>query len=240
MTTRTAVEGEPAFLLHQRPYRNSSQLLEVLSLHHGRVGLVAQGSRRAGRGMRALLQPFVPLRLSWVRRGELGRLTDAEPGSVALELSGAALLAGYYANELIISLTSRDDPAAELFAHYTNCLSELTSDPNVARNLRLFEHRLLRVLGFGLQLDVDCVSGSPLAANREYAFSLDDGARPTNGEPGYRGADLISLREERLDDAESLRTARRLLGEAISRHLGSRRLRTREVLREIDARGLIV
>lgn len=240
MTSRTAVEGEPAFLLHQRPYRNTSQLLEVLSLHYGRVGLVAQGSRRPGRGTRALLQPFVPLRLSWVRRGELGRLTDVEPGSSAIELSGAALLAGYYASELIISLTSRDDPATEVFAHYTTCLSELGSDDNVARNLRLFEHRLLSSLGFGLQLDVDCVSGSPLAADLEYAFSLDDGARPTSGEPGYRGADLISLREERLEDTESLRAARQLLGEAIARHLGSRRLKTRDVLRDIDARGLIV
>ena len=239
MTARIAVEGEPAFLLHQRPWQNSSQLLEVLSLHYGRVGLIAQGSRRQGRGMRALLQPFVPLRLSWVRRGELGRMTAVEPGSAPLELAGNALLGAYYANELIITLTSRDDPATELFAHYTNCVGELATGENVARNLRLFEYRLLGALGFGLQLDVETISGRPLSADLEYAFSLDDGPRPTSGEPGYRGADLISLREERLDDARSLRAARQLLGQAIERHLGSRRLKTREVLREIDARGLI-
>ncbi|MGD8324465.1 MAG: DNA repair protein RecO [Gammaproteobacteria bacterium] len=240
MSSRTAIDSEPVFLLHQRPYQNSSQLLEVLSLHYGRVGLIAQGSRRPGRGMRALLQPFIPLRLSWIRRGELGRITNVEAGSSAIELPGAALLAGYYANELVISLTSRDDPAAELFAHYTTCLNALASDANVARNLRLFEHRLLGALGFGLQLDIDCASGAPLFADREYAFSLDEGARPSSGQPGYRGADLISLREERLEDAGSLRAARQLLGEAIARQLGARRLKTRDVLREIDARGLIV
>lgn len=238
MTARLAVEAEPAFLLHQRPYQNTSQLLEVLSLHHGRVGLIAQGSRRPGRGMRALLQPFVPLRLSWVRRGELGRVTDVEPGDGATELSGNALLAGYYANELVITLTSREDPAAELFAHYTKCLSDLGTHDNVARNLRLFEHRLLGALGFGLQLDVDCASGSPIAADTTYTFSLDAGASPAHGGDGYRGADLISLREEQLHDKASLRAARQLLGEAISRLLGSRRLKTREVLREIDVRGL--
>lgn len=240
MSARAQVDNEPAYLLHQRPYQNSSQLLEVLSLHHGRIGLIAQGSRRPGRGTRALLQPFVPLRLSWVRRGELGRVTGVEPGSAALELSGTSLLAGYYANELVMMLTSRDDPAAELFAHYTTCLGELAAASDVARNLRLFEHRLLSVLGFGLQLDVDCESGGPLDQERVYAFSLEDGARPTSDESGYRGADLISLRDERLDDAQSLRAARRLLGEAIARQLGTRQLKTREVLREIDARGLIV
>jgi DNA repair protein RecO (recombination protein O) len=238
MTSRTAVEAEPAFLLHQRPYRNTSQLLEVMSLHHGRVGLVAQGSRRPGRGTRALLQPFIPLRLSWTRRGELGRLTDAEAGSGAIELNGNALLAGYYVNELMITLTTRDDPAAQLFAHYAQCLGDLEGNRDVARVLRLFEYRLLSALGVGLQLDVDCESGDPLVADRAYLFSFDAGARQTGNDSGYSGADLISLRDEQLETVESLRTARRLLGEAIARQLGSRQLRTRDVLREIDARGL--
>lgn len=240
MTSRTAVEAEPAFLLHQRPYRNTSQLLEVMSLHHGRVGLIAQGSRRPGRGTRALLQPFIPLRLSWTRRGELGRLTDAEAGSDAMQLGGNALLAGYYVNELVMTLTTRDDPAAQLFAHYAQCLGDLEDGPDVARVLRLFEYRLLATLGVGLQLDVDCESGDPLAANGVYLFSFDSGARQSDSSSGYSGADLISLREEQLDTVESLRTARRLLSEAIARQLGSRRLRTREVLREIDARGLTI
>ncbi|MFW6345531.1 MAG: recombination protein O N-terminal domain-containing protein, partial [Halomonas sp.] len=28
---------EPAFLLHRRPYRETSALVELLTLHHGRV-----------------------------------------------------------------------------------------------------------------------------------------------------------------------------------------------------------
>ena len=167
-------------------------------------------------------------------------MTAVEPGSAPLELSGNALLAAYYANELIITLTSRDDPAAELFAHYTHCVGELAAGEHVARTLRLFEFRLLGALGFGLQLEVEAVTGRPLSADQDYTFSLDDGARQTSGESGYRGADLIALREERLDGASSLRAARQLLGEAIARQLGSRQLKTREVLRDIDARGLIV
>lgn len=239
MSLRTAADREPAFLLHQRPWQNSSQLLEVLSLSHGRVGLIAAGSRRSGRDTRALLQPFVPLRLSWVRRGELGRMTAVEAGSAALSLAGTALYAGYYVNELVMALTSRDDPAAELFAHYTTCVNELNSADNVARSLRLFEYRLLNALGFGLQLEVDCISGKPLRDNVEYTYTLDAGARLASGEHAYSGADLISLRDERLDDSRSLQTARLLLADALARHLGSRRLKTRDVLRDIDARGLI-
>jgi DNA repair protein RecO (recombination protein O) len=239
MSSAARVDAEPAFLLHQRPYKNSSQLLECMSLHYGRVGLVAHGSRRIARGTRALLQPFRALHLSWLRRGELATLVDVEGRAAPYELAGEALLAGYYANELILSLTSRDDPAIELFAHYVTCLHDLDAGGELARSLRLFEHRLLSSIGVGLQLDIDYVSGEPLAAELEYAFTLDSGARRTRGEPGYRGVDLISLREERLHDPDSLRVARQLLGEAIARQLGSRRLKTRDVLRDIDARGLI-
>ena len=181
MTARTGAEAEPAYLLHQRPYRNTSQLLEVLTLGHGRVGLVAQGSRRPGRGTRALLQPFIPLKLSWTRRGELGKLTDVEAGSGALALAGNALLAGYYVNELMITLTSRDDPTAQLFAHYAQCLGELAAgDSSIARVLRLFEFRLLNELGFGLQLDVDCASGEPLLPDHKYLFSFDTIEEPAD------------------------------------------------------------
>jgi DNA repair protein RecO (recombination protein O) len=41
--SRRSVELEPGWLLAQRPYRDSSQLLEVLTSSRGRVGLVARG-----------------------------------------------------------------------------------------------------------------------------------------------------------------------------------------------------
>ncbi len=207
-------------------------------MSHGRVGLVAQGSRRAGRGDRALLQPFIPLRLSWIRRGELGRVTGVDTASTALELHGNRLLAGYYLNELLLRLMVRDDANPEVFGHYSECLSALVDTPSVARVLRLFEHRLLRSLGFGLPLSFDTVSHQPIDPDMTYEFDIDGGPRVVRSNQGYSGKHLISLREERLDDQESMQVARRLLGDALAIHLGSRRLKSRDVLQDIAARGL--
>ena len=88
MSEREQVQLERAYVLHQRAYRNTSQLLDCLSEHHGLVTLIAQGSRRAYKGQRAVLQPFLPLRVSWVRRGELGRLTHVELQHAAAPLAG--------------------------------------------------------------------------------------------------------------------------------------------------------
>ncbi|HUL82483.1 MAG TPA: DNA repair protein RecO [Gammaproteobacteria bacterium] len=242
MSERERVLLEHGFVLHQRAYRNTSQLLECLTAAHGRVGIVARGSRRAASGQRALLQPFAPLRLSWHQRGELGQLTLVEPATASYELAGQQLLAGYYANELVLRLTARDDPNAAIFSCYSRCLAELAGDAHVARTMRIFEMRLLQALGYGLELDADAGTGEPLHAERSYAFEAEHGLRIAAGDGEgtdvFSGRALISLREESLDDDDSLRTAQRLLGRILRVYLGERPLKSRLVLQDVVRRGL--
>jgi DNA repair protein RecO (recombination protein O) len=240
MTERQTVDLEHGFVLHQRPYGNTSQLIEYLSAGYGRVGLVARGSRRRPRGQRALLQPFIPLRVSWIRRGELGRLIDVDAVSAALPLSGNALLSAFYANELILRLTARDDPNAEAFAAYGACLQSLASDAGVSRALRIFELGLLRALGFGPELEVEEATHEPIVAERSYAFEAHTGPHRLEAHrpDAFRGSELIALREQNLDDAGHLRAARRILSVALEPHLEGRPLKTRQVLYEIVEKGL--
>ncbi len=242
MAEREQVLLESGFVLHQRPYRDSSQLLECITASHGRMGLVARGSRRAGTGQRALLQPFVPLKLSWVRRGELGRLTHVEAGGPSFALEGQRLLAGFYANELLLRLTARGDPNAEVFSCYSRCLAQLGEAPSFVRTLRVFELHLLRALGYGLELEGDATTGEPLREDSSYVYELERGLRRAAAEDTdtdrYPGRDLRSLRDEKLDDDASLRTAQRLLGRVLRVHLGERPLQSRLVLQDIVSRGL--
>lgn len=242
MAEREQVLLEHGFVLHQRPYRDSSQLLECVTAVHGRVGLVARGSRRTGNRQRALLQPFMPLRLSWLRRGELGRLTGVEPQGLGYELAAQHLLAGFYANELLLRLTARSDPNPEVFSCYSRCLARLAQAEHVARTLRVFELHLIEALGYGVALDGDAVSGEPLDAEARYVFELERGLRRAERDAGdtdvYSGRDLISLREHELGDESSLKTAQRLLGRVLRAHLGERPLQSRLVLQDIVSRGL--
>ena len=242
MSEREQVLLEHAFVLHQRPYRDSSQLLECMTAVHGRVGLVARGSRRAGSRQRALLQPFVPLRVSWLRRGELGRLTNVESAGSSYPLAGHGLLAGFYMNELLLRLTARGDPNAEVFSCYSRRLAQLTKPEQLARELRFFELELLNALGYGLELDGDSETGEPLRAECSYVYELERGPRRVENVDEdadvYSGRDLQSLRDRALHDDGSLRTAQRLLGRALKAHLGERPLKSRLVLQDIVSRGL--
>jgi DNA repair protein RecO (recombination protein O) len=242
MAEREQVLLERGFVLHQRPFRDSSQLLECMTATHGRVGLVGRGSRRAASRQRALLQPFVPLKLSWIRRGDLGRLTHVEADGPSYPLQGQSLLAGFYSSELLLRLTARGDPNPGIFSCYSRCLAQLGGAASVARTLRIFEHELLQALGYELELDADSTTGEPLKADSSYVYELERGIRRVDIADSdadvYPGSDLIALREHALEDEGALRTAQRLLGRVLRAHLGERPLKSRLVLQDIVSRGL--
>ena len=241
MSEREEVLLESGYVLHQRQYRNTSLILDCLTENHGRIGLVAQGARRPGGGLTAVLQPFRRVRLSWVRRGELGRLTGAESESDAHEIRGDALLAGFYLNELLLRLVPSGDQNESILSCYSSCLGRLAENQNVARALRLFELDLLDELGYRVDLEQDFRTGEPIKPDCEYIFEHEGGMTVSTENLAmdtFSGGDLISLREHRLDDSKSLTSARRLLGRILDYHLGSRPLRTRQVMREIADRRL--
>ena len=127
MTATRRVQQQPAYVLHHRPFRDTSQLLDVISREHGKVTLVARGSRSAKSKLRGILRPFQPLRLSWFLRSDLGTLTGAEIDAAPLSLSGDALLSAYYVNELVLHFLHRHDPQPEIFDAYAQTVAALAS-----------------------------------------------------------------------------------------------------------------
>ena len=161
----------PCFILHQRPYRESSLIVEAFSSEHGRLGIVARGARRSRNTRRALLQPLRKVNLAWTMHRELGTLTDAESADTALPPSGSGTIAAFYINELLIRLLHRHESHPELFDAYELALRELASVQKDSQEvLRLFEKRLLTALGYGLVLDRDVISGEPIEHDRGYYF----------------------------------------------------------------------
>jgi len=228
------IEFEAVFLLHAKPYRESSQIVEILGQDHGRVGLVARGSRRPKSRWRSVLRPFQPMRMSWSGRGTLQTLSAAEATSPPLPLTGMHLMAGYYMNELLIALLHRCDPHPNLFAHYGAALAALVAGEELEATLRRFELALLAETGYGLVTDRDAADGQPLHLDRCYEYFVDQGPVPVaSGAAGghvFTGADLTAIGNGVFDRPERLSLAKRLLREKLDWCLGGRPLKTRQVL----------
>ena len=80
-----------AYVLHSRPFRETSLLLEVLSAEHGRAAIVARGAKRGKSKDSSILQPFVPLNLGWFGNGDLVTLTTVETAKPANDVMAAIL-----------------------------------------------------------------------------------------------------------------------------------------------------
>lgn len=82
------MEGwQRAFVLHSRPWSETSLMLDVFTEESGRVRLVAKGARSKRSNLKGALQPFTPLLLRYSGRGEVKTLRSAEAVSLALPLT---------------------------------------------------------------------------------------------------------------------------------------------------------
>jgi len=225
----------PGYLLHHHPWRDTSRILEVLTREHGRLTLFARAVRGPRARLAPVLQPFQPLLLSWSGRGEAPQLTGAERAAQCAPLPPATLLAGFYLNELLIRLTTRHDPQPELYDAYHGTLAGLRAGEPLEPCLRLFEKRLLELLGYGVDLACEAASGEPIRPDGYYHFRAGHGLiRAGERAAGaLAGRSLLALAREELSGARTLEDARRLLQAALAACLEGRPLATRQVARAL-------
>jgi DNA repair protein RecO (recombination protein O) len=219
---------QPAFVLHRRAFGESSQIVELLTRDHGRIGALAKGSRSAARGA-LRVDPFQLLGISLRGRGELPLLVRSEPlqQTPAPMLSGMASLAGLYLNELLLALLQRDDPHPQLFDCYRVCLDALAPAPAPA--LRRFEWALLRELGYAPDLQT-AADGERIDPALHYQYD-PQGGLVGSVKGRWSGQMLLALLEGRGDQAGAQRL---FLREQLSLHLDGQRLRSWDLLGEID------
>ncbi|HSG97576.1 MAG TPA: DNA repair protein RecO, partial [Woeseiaceae bacterium] len=184
---------------------------------------------------------FLPLRVSWVAKSDLGTLTGAEAAGAPGQLHGDALLSAYYVNELMLNFLHRDDSQPEIFALYDEVITALARDKDMAATLRGFELELLGLLGYAISLDHEAGSHDTLDPDQSYDYRLEQGPVPVDRDDGplvFPGSVLLEIAARRFDDADVVRAAGRLLREVIDYHLGGKELQSRKVLREVH-RGRI-
>ena len=240
---RDRQDDQAGYVLHAYPYRETSVIVEAFTAAHGRVGLVARGAKRPRSELRGLLQAFQPLTLAWAGSGELKTLVKAEwRGGLPLP-GGAALLCGFYLNELLLKLLPREDPHPGLFTAYEDALHALTREDSAGAQavvLRRFELCLLAELGYAVALTHEADTGAPVVAGERYHYAFDRGPQRTLREPGarwpvVRGAALIALAEARYPDAETAGEAKRLMRLVLDHYLEERRIFSRRVVQDLQA-----
>ncbi len=237
------IEAQPALVLHTRPYRESSLLVDLLTAHYGRVAAVLKGGR-------ARLQVFSTFQATWYGKD---LVTLATPNDVRVHwLTGLQASAGLYLNEVLVRTLREREPVPDLFALACWAIAELgTADrPGISRVLRTLERRLLQTLGYGIDYARVLGTDAPIEPATCYLLQDTSGFVPVTDVPmdsqvrleqrGFAqsatgllitGQMIAAIAAEHYEQAATAAAARRLYARCLQPLLGTAPLKSRELLR---------
>jgi len=236
-TVGTKVAGQPAFVLHSYPHKETSLIIDLFTRDFGRVALVAKGAKRPHSALRGVLQTFQPLSSSWVGKSELRTLTDAEWVGGMLPLEKTALLCGFYLNELLVKLLARDDAHPVLFDHYVSTLNQLAHGEPAPIVLRKFERALLRETGVAAELTRCTATRARVLPEQAYVVDPERGPRPEHASdswPRVSGKTLLDMEREDYEDPATQAQSKQLMRFLLAHQLGGAPLNTRQILIDLS------
>lgn len=263
----TSRAATAAYVLHSHDWSESSLILDLFTRAHGRVVAVAKGAKRPYSQLRPVLLPFQRLSVVFgAKQGqdvEVWLLRQAEWAGGPAWPGGAALLPGFYANELLMRLLPRHDVLPRLWDTYAAMLPALTLPGSLHASLRAFELVVLRQLGHLPDLSMHSARGQGLADDVRYTVhpelgvheaGADDASVPgwllrqlestlrlaTGAAPLQTGDEGASTSPEALPEpllqacALGSSDLRNLLRLVLHYHVGPQPLRTRQLMMDLQ------
>jgi DNA repair protein RecO (recombination protein O) len=227
------IAGQPGFVLHSYPYKETSLIVDVFTRDHGRVALMAKGAKRPHSRLRGVLQTFQPLSLGWSGKSEVRTLTAAEWVGGMLPLEKSALLCGFYLNELLFKMLARDDPHPALFDHYVATLNQLAHQEPAPIVLRKFERLLLKETGVGGDFTTCITTRAAVEADAIYVVEPERGVRlalPSDTAPRVTGKTLLDMEQDDYSDGATQSQSKFLMRFLLAHHLAGAPLNTRQIL----------
>ncbi len=181
-----------AFLLHQRPYGNTSVMAEMFTLDNGRISVIAKGAKKPKSKFFGVLSPFSKLRITYRGKSELKTLTNVDKEDIFSDSFSKLSYTLLYINELLIKILPQGAPQKELFNLYDKFLLEIKASNEIDIILRRFEIDLLEMLGYGINFINEVDSGQSIDADKLYDFVPELGFKESpNGI--FNGKEIISI-----------------------------------------------
>ena len=220
-----------AFLLHQRPYGNTSVMAEMFTLENGRISVIARGAKKPKSKFFGVLSPFSKLRITYRGRSELKTLTNVDKEDIFSNSFSKLSYTLLYINELLIKILPQGAPQRELFNLYDKFLMEVKSSKEIDIVLRRFELNLLEMLGYGINFINEVDSGQSIEANKSYDFVPELGFKESpNGL--FDGNEIISISKLDFKDINK-KKFKSLTTMAIGFSLDGNDLKSREIFKTL-------
>lgn len=228
-----SLEFHNAFILHRRPYSETSQIIDLFCQDIGKVSVIFKGGRSSTRMKRGLPQPFTLLQVSYFGRNNLKTLRSIETQTQGIPLSGNKIYSAIYLNELLYRLLQGEFACEGLFESYKETLLNIArvTDPQIA--LRNFELTLLETLGYGVNFCDDVYRNQLINKNLQYIYLHQHGFSSQNivekTDDSYSGDDILSFGKRDFSNSSTRQSAKRFCRKALAHLLGNKPLQSRKL-----------
>lgn len=232
----TGSSWQRAFVLHSRPYSESSLMVVLFCEKEGLLNVLAKGARSKRSPQKGHLQPFTPLLIKYSGKGEVKTLTGVEAISLTLPLSHLYFYSGFYINELTLRVLEQNTDCSVLFFVYLTTIQDLAlQSDHIEVILRRYELGLLKHLGYEIDFEHCAGSGEIVSENMTYLFHPEKGfiASVMNKKDLFTGRELLALANQSFPDAETRKAAKRFTRMALKPYIGSKPLKSRELFQNL-------
>lgn len=169
-------------MLHTRPYRNTSLLVDFFTREQGLVRCVAKGQRSKKNASQLSL--FCIYQIEFSGKSDLKSLVKLEPSHQRYLLHKQALFSGFYVNEVLMRVLYPYHAHQELFEHCCQIFKDLADLKQTETNLsdlevilRHFEFTLLEDIGYLIDMRYDWQTGMPITDMKKYVLDIEKGLR---------------------------------------------------------------
>lgn len=216
---------QEAFVIHSKPYKETSLLVTFFSSEDGKLSAIAKGAKRAKSKFSGNLEPFQLLQINFSGRSDLKTLISADPLNVYQDFAtNKNLYSAFYLNELINSMVKSNEDSSELFNIYKDCLNEIKSTKNIELCLRRFELNLFTTLGYEIDFASEYQTGKSIVSDMKYSFSPESGfIKNTNG---FKGKYLLEIHTGEFSD-ESLLISKKINQQALEYYFSELNINSR-------------
>ena len=237
MTLINKIYLEPAFVLHSRPYQETSLIIDFFTKSYGRLNAIAKGAKRPKSPLRSVLTPACKLVVSMTGKSELKNLSSVEIVDHFNLRDGISLNSIIYINELISKATEKEDPHENIFLEYEILLRNLNDSKGseqLEKSLRNFELNLLQEMGYGIDLTREAESNMRIDSDTRYRFDPDKGFSSINENDStqisFLGQDVLDFSQGQFEKKTTRDASKIIMRLALDYHLGNKTLNIRKYL----------
>lgn len=228
------IDLEPAFVLHVRPYRETSLLVDLFTSSLGRISAIARGAKRPKSPWSGLLQPFREVLVSAYAQSDLFTLKHVESLYLPYMSVSEKVYSALYLNELMMHLTGKSESLPDFYAVYKATIHAIVNKDSFIDDLRFFEWQLLTALGYAPDLHYEHTTNKPIREDVWYRYVHERGLECISEAQAsalncitIQGSSVFALLNHHYPDTVTQKQVKRFMQQLLKLYLGEKPLMSR-------------